>query len=186
MAGREPWWKAPLSRALPKLRDASVTTGWQADEIVVTRAGQPVERLRASDIDRVTLVHSGEGESPGEIRAVIFETTARAVLLSADTGIAGRVLFERQAYWAQRNCIYWINERRVSWPSNRAAARWPFASRQPQHGSLAPPALAAVLNQADLTGPHTWEQRKQRRIERRRPFRGGAPAAAHATGSALS
>jgi hypothetical protein len=160
---------------LPRTKQAPVRTCWRADEIVVTQGGELIDRLRAATIERVTLVHAGEGESPSEVQAVLFEMADRAVLLGAASGIAGRVLFERQAYWSQRNCIYWVGERRVSWPSVLGEPRWPFGRpRVPQHRTLTPAAAASLLDRAEVTGPHTWEERKQHRIERRRPFPGHA------------
>ena len=159
----------------PRAMQAPVSTCWRCDEIVVSRDRECIDRLPASDIQRATLVHRGEGDSPGEVRAVLLETSERAVLLSVTSGIAGRVLFERQAYWSRRNCIYWVSERRVTWPAAFAGSRWPFVRpRLPQHRCLTPSDAAALLDRAEVTGPHTWEQRKQHRIERRLPFPGWA------------
>jgi hypothetical protein len=142
--------------------------------------------LRASDIEHVTLVHAGEGESPGEVRAALFEMAERAVLLGAASGIAGRVLFERQAYWAQRNCIYWVGERRVSWPSVLGEPRWPLMRpRVPMRRTLTPAAAASLIDRAEVTGPHTWDERKRHRIERRRPFPGHAIGATAVHGGML-
>jgi len=165
---------------LPRTDKASpIATCWRGDEIVVTQGIEPIDRLRASRIDRVTLLHAGEGESPGEVRAALVHSAGRAVLLGAESGIAGRVLFERQTYWAQRRCIYWVAERSVDWASVFGAARWPFVRLHlPQHCTLTSTAAATLLDRAVPSGPHTWEQRKQRRIERRRPFRGQPIAAA--------
>ncbi|HSW26778.1 MAG TPA: hypothetical protein VLJ62_28745 [Burkholderiaceae bacterium] len=159
-------------------KQAPIRTCWRADEIMVTQCGEVIDRLRARRIERVTLVHAGEGESPNEVRAALIQTAGRTVLLGAASGIGGRVLFERQAYWAQRNCIYWVAERCVDWPAVFGASRWPFACpRLPLHCTLTHAVVSALLDRAELTGPHTWEQRKQHRIERRRPFRGQAIAA---------
>jgi hypothetical protein len=163
---------------LPRTKQATVSTCWRADEIVVTQGGELVDRLRAGAIERVTLVHAGEGESPGEVRAALFEMTDRVVVLGAASGIAGRVLFERQAYWSQRNCIYWVDQRRVAWTSVVGEPRWPLVrTRVPQHRTLTPAAAASLLERAQVTGPHTWNERKRHRIERRRPFPGHAIAA---------
>jgi hypothetical protein len=160
---------------LPRASQAPVRTCWRADEIVVTQVGELIDRLRASDIERVTLVHVGDGESPGEVRAALFEMPDRAVLLGAASGIAGRVLFERQTYWSQRNCIYWVDQRRVAWPSLLGEPRWPLGRpRVPQHRSLTLAAAAALLEHAEVTGPQTWDERKRHRIELRRPFPGRA------------
>jgi len=164
---------------LPRASQTPVRTCWRADEIVVTQGGELIDRLRASEIERVTLVHAGDGESPGEVRAALFEMADRAVVLGAASGIAGRVLFERQAYWSQRNCIYWVDQRRVYWPAVLGEARWPLArARVPQHRTLTPAAAASLFERAEVTGPHTWDERKRHRIERRHPFPGRAIGAA--------
>ena len=104
-----------MNWTLLAVKETHLRTCWQADGIVVTKgSGEWIDRLRADDVDRVTLIHAGEGESPAEVRAAVFELTGRVVLLDAASGIAGRVLFERQAYWSHRNCIYWVHQRRVS------------------------------------------------------------------------
>jgi hypothetical protein len=173
--------------SLARTQQAPVETYWQADEIVVTQGGELVDRLRAGGIERVTLVHAGDGESPGEVRAALFEMADRAVLLGAASGIAGRVLFERQAYWSQRNCIYWVSERRVAWPAVLGEARWTLLrSRVPQHRALTPAAAASLLERAQVTGPHTWDERKRHRIERRRPFPGRAIGATPVHGGMLT
>lgn len=171
---------------LPRTKQAPVTTCWWADEIVVTRGGEPIDRLRSGDIERVTLVHAGAGESPGEVRAALFELADRAVLLGAASGIAGRVLFERQAYWSQRSCIYWVDQSRVTWLAVLGQPRWPLVrARLPQHCGLTTATAAALLDRAQVTGPHTWDERKRHRIERRRPFPGRAIGATAVHGGML-
>lgn len=165
-------------RAWPTARPEPATTCWNGNAIVVARRGEPIDRLCSGEIERVTLIHAGAGESPGDVRAALFELAGRTVLLGAETGITGRVLFERQTYWSQRNCIYWVDQRRVAWPAVLGEPRWPWLRpRVPQYRSLAPAAAAALFEHAQSTGPHTWDERKRHRIERRRPFRGHAIAA---------
>jgi hypothetical protein len=152
---------------------------WRGDEIVVTRGAECIDRLPAGEIRRVTLIHHGAGESPGDVRAALFETPERAVLLRASSGVAGSVLFERQLYWSQRDCIYWVGERGVAWRLALGGSRWPPGrTALPEHRRLSPADAASLLERAALTGPHTWDQRKQYRIERRRPFPGWAIGAA--------
>ena len=155
-----------------RIRDAQLRSSWQGDEIVVTRGDELVDHIPADQIVRVTLVHAGEGESPGDVRAAVFELADRVVVLGAASGIAGRVLFERQAFWSPRNCIYWVSERCVSWPELQSESRWPFTRQGVQHRQLTPSDAEALYERWDVTGPHTWEQRKRHRIERRRTFPG--------------
>jgi hypothetical protein len=171
---------------LLRTKETPLKTRWQANEIVVTQGSALIDRLRASEIERVTLVHAGEGESPGEVRAAIFELGGRTVVLGAESGIAGRVLFERQAYWSQRSCIYWVNQRQVSWPLMAGASRWPLRRRVPQHQSNTPDSAASLFDRSDVTGPHTWDQRKWHRIERRRHFPGSVIGSAQPHSGALA
>ncbi len=167
-------------------KTAPLRTCWQADEIGVMRAGETVDRLPAQEIERVTLVHIGVGESPIEVHAAIFELPDRVVVLGAQCGIAGRVLFERQSFWTQRNCIYWVSHRHVAWPAAEGDSRWPFARQAPAHLQLTPAAAKHLFQCTDATGPHTWEQRKQYRFERQRPFGGRHVGATQVQGSLMT
>ncbi|MFO1219903.1 MAG: hypothetical protein U1E89_16170 [Burkholderiaceae bacterium] len=158
-----------------RAKQSPVKTSWRGDEIVVTQGVERIDGLRAGEIERVTLIHRGAGESPGEVRAALFEMSGRAVLLRATSGVIGRVLFERQAWWSRRNCIYWVSERCVTWPPSVGRRRWRFGRTElPQVRTLLPADVASLFERTAVTGPHTWEQRKQYRIERRRPFPGWA------------
>jgi hypothetical protein len=171
---------------LAKTKETHLQSSWQANEIVVTRGDQTIERLQADDIVRVTLVHADAGDSPGEVRAAFFELRDRVVLLGAASGIAGRVLFERQAYWSERNCIYWVSQRCVVCPEIQRQSRWPFARQAPLHRQLTLAAARSLLEHSDISGPHTWDQRKQVRIERRRPFPGRVAAATQAANNVMT
>ena len=175
-----------LTWTLPRAHPAPIETCWQADVIVVTRGRTVVDRLCADAIERVTLIHAGEGESPGEVRAALFELADRAVLLGAASGIAGRVLFERQAHWARRGCIYWVSERRVGWSSLPGEPRWPrLRARVPSHCTLTHAAAATLVDRGEAAGPQTWDDRKRLRIERRRPFPGRTVGATPVHGGML-
>lgn len=157
-----------------KAKQGFVSTRWQGDDIVVIRDNKVIDSLRSTDIARVMLVHAGEGESPGDVRAALFDLGDRVVLLGASSGVAARVLFERQAFWSRRACIYWAAERSVAWASLLGKGLWPLRTRVPQHAAVTRTVAGALLEHAQLTGPHTWDERKRYRIERRRPFRGHA------------
>jgi hypothetical protein len=163
----------------PKAGQALVSTRWKSDDIVVVRDDKVVDSLRANDIERVMLVHAGQGESPVDVWAALIDLADRVVLLGATSGVAARVLFERQAFWSRRNCIYWADERSVAWTSLLGKGLWPLRVRVPQYAAITRAAAGALLEHAQITGPHTWDERKRHRIERRRPFRGhaiGAPS----------
>lgn len=157
---------------------APLSASWQADAIVITRGDELIEQLHADEIERVTLLHADAGESPAEVRAAIFDLRGQVVLLDAASGITGRILFERQSLWSQRNCIYWVSERSVAWPETPTDSRWWPSRHRPQHLRLTPSAAVALFERSELSGPHTWEQRKQYRIERRRLFPGRSFSAA--------
>lgn len=161
-----------MNWTFPRTKQAPAATRWTGDDIVVVRDNKVIDRLRSNDIERVMLVHAGEGESPGDVRAALFELADRVVLLSAASGVAARVLFERQAFWSRRNCIHWAAERSVAWTSLFGKGLWPLRVRVPSYAAITCAAAGALLEHAEVTGPHTWDERKRYRIERRRPFRG--------------
>ncbi len=166
-----------MNWTFPRTKQGLVGTRWKGDDIVVVRDDKVIDSLRSHDIERVMLVHAGEGESPGDVRAALFELADRVVLLSATSGVAARVLFERQAFWSRRKCIYWAAERSVAWTSVVGKALWPLRVRVPPYEAITRAAAGALLEHTQLTGPHTWDERKRYRIERRRPFRGHAVGA---------
>ena len=149
---------------------SSWRTGWQGQDIVVYRNEAEVDRLHAADIDRVILVHRGSGDSPGDLVQAVVEIGDSTLIFPADTGFAGRVNFERQAYWAERACIYWVSEARAPLPLRLRRSRW-LPGLAPQVYTRVPRTeLAALIERWPMQGPQTWEQRKWRRIERSRPF----------------
>ena len=90
---------------------------WRGMDLVMTRNGEEVDRLHADDIERVILVDDGPGETPGELLFAVIETAVEHLVIPASSGIAGCINFERQAFWASRDCIYWVDARRISgWP----------------------------------------------------------------------
>src|ERR1700754_686564 len=95
---------------------SSWRTAWQGQDIVVFRNEAEVDRLHAPDIERVVLVHRGSGDSPGDLVQAVVEIGDSCLIFPADTGFAGRVNFERQVYWAERGCVYWVNESRAPLP----------------------------------------------------------------------
>ena len=143
-------------------------TAWQAQDIVVYRDDVEVDRVPASSIERVVLVHRGSGESPGDLMFAVVELAQDCLLFPADTGFAGRVNFERQAFWAERACIYWASEANASLPMR--LRRGLFGLGAPQFARMPRTEFAPLLDRWVLEGPQTWEQRKWHRIERSRPF----------------
>lgn len=145
-------------------------TAWQGQDIVVYRDDAEFDRVPVPQIERVVMVHRGPGDSPGDVVRVLVELDTDCLLFSGETGFAGRVNFERQPFWAERACIYWVNERHALLPFSlrRGFSFLPFAA--PAFIRAPRARLDAQMGRWPLEGPQTWEQRKWRSIEARRPF----------------
>jgi hypothetical protein len=152
------------------MKSSSWRTAWQGQNIVVLRNDDEVDRLHAPDIERVVLVHRGSGESPGDLVQAVVEIGDACLIFPADTGFAGRVNFERQAFWAERGCVYWVNEARAPMPLRLRRGRWFPGLTHPVFTRLPRTELSALIEGWPMQGPQTWEQRKWRRIARNRPF----------------
>lgn len=151
---------------------ASYLTAWQGQDIVVFRDEREVDRIHGPDIERVVLAHTGAGETPGDLVYALIELDEEHVLLAAETGIAGRIHFERHEFWAARNCIYWVPASRAHLPARaRPRAGWLNFGRASQMVVRVPKVeLASIVDGWPLQGPQTWEERKWNRIQRSRPF----------------
>lgn len=145
-------------------------TLWQGPNIVVQRDGVEIDRVRAPDVSRVVVVYRGDGDQPGELSYALFELPDEMVIFPAETGIAGRVHFERQAFWAERNCIWWVSEADAGVPPQFRRGPWRLGRAKPDYLRVAKGDLAALVDRWPLQGPQTWEERKWQRIERSRPF----------------
>lgn len=155
-------------------------TAWQGQAIVVYRDDTVVDRVNAQEIERVVFVHQGAGDSPGDLRYAIVETRDEVLVFPDYTGFSGRVNFERQAFWAERGCVYWVSDRHASLPARLRRGRWLMRSAGPAYTRLPRAELAGLLEGWPLEGPQTWEQRKWRRIESGRPFSNSTPGQLHA------
>lgn len=154
---------------------ATWRTAWQGPEIVVYREDEVVDRLHAQHIERVVFVYHGSGDSPGDLLYAIAETGEEALVFPDFTGFAGRVNFERHAFWAERGCVYWVSDRHASLPARLRRGRWFLRAGGPQYARVPRAELSALIGGWPLEGPQTWEQRKWRRIENSRPFANSAP-----------
>lgn len=152
------------------MKAAAWRTAWQGGDIVVYRDDVEFDRLVAAQIERVVLVHRGSGESPGDLVHALVEVDADCLLFPADTGFGGRVNFERQTFWAERGCIYWVNDARAGLPLRLRQGSWFRRFGPPTFRRLPRAEVAPLIARWPLEGPQTWEQRKWRRIARSRPF----------------
>lgn len=145
-------------------------TAWQGPEIVLFRGDQEVDRLSAESIERVVLVHQGRGDSPGDLLYALVQLPQDVLLFPSETGFAGRVNFERQAFWNQKQCTYWVPNSQAHLPLRFRTASWWLRLSGPSFVRIPREQIVGVIDQWPLEGPQTWEQRKWRRIERARPF----------------
>jgi hypothetical protein len=146
-------------------------TAWVGNDIVVYRNGEAVDRVPSDDIRRVMFVYRGEGQNPGDLAYALVELPDEFVIFPPDSGFAGRVHFERQSFWLQRACVFWVSEATATLPSRLRPFGWWFR----RHANIAfrrvaRSELASSVEGWPLEGPQTWQQRKWRRIESSRPL----------------
>jgi hypothetical protein len=145
-------------------------TAWQGQDIVVYRDEVEVDRLNATQIRRVVFIHRDGGQNPGDLACALVRLADDWMLFPTDTGFAGRVHFERQAFWTERGCVFWVAEEHAPLPLRLRRGRWFLRSAEPGFARVPGTELDALVDGWPLDGPQTWEQRKWRRIESRRPF----------------
>ena len=149
------------------MRPPTLDTRWEGNHLLVLRNEQEIDRIAARDIHRVILVCRG-GDSPSDLRFAVIETTAEHILLPAASGIAGRVHFERQTFWLQRPCVYWVDEARAPLPRRLLPGVWLLRRHVPGYVRLPHEELASVIEAWPLEGPQSWEQRMWAHIVRNR------------------
>jgi hypothetical protein len=155
-------------------------TLWQHNDIVVYRNDVEVDRLPGERIARVWLVYRGRGDTPGDIAQSIVELDGDGgyALFEPNTGFAGRVNFERQSFWEERQCVYWVAAAAAALPWRLRVQAWRADASARALRRIARDELAAWVARWPTDAPQTWEDRKRRRIERSRPF--GYAHGAHA------
>jgi hypothetical protein len=150
-------------------------TAWQGQDIVVYRDDDEVDRVNAQQILRIVFVHRDAGDSPGDLLYAVVELEEECLIFPDFTGFAGRVNFERQAFWAEKGCVYWASDTRASLPLRLRRGRWFLRAAGPDFARVPKIELAPLVEKWPLHGPQTWEQRKWRRIENSRPFASTGP-----------
>ena len=145
-------------------------TLWQQQDIVVYRDDVEVDRLAASRIESVYLVYRGQGDSPGDIGVSVVELDDGYALFEAQTGFAGRVNFERHAFWQEKECVYWVSAAHASLPWRLRLGAWPATAPGRAYRRLERHELDGCVGNWVLEGPETWEDRKRHKIEKNRPF----------------
>ena len=145
-------------------------TLWQQQDIVVYRDDIEVDRLAASSIEGVYLVYRGQGDSPGDIGVSVVELDDGYALFESQTGFAGRVNFERHAFWREKECVYWVSAANAALPWRLRLGAWPATAPGRAYRRLERSEIGDCVANWVLEGPETWEDRKRRRIEKNRPF----------------
>ena len=154
-----------------------LTTRWDGADLLVQRKQEVLDCVGARDIERVILVCDG-GDTPADLEFAVIETATDHVLLPADSGIAGRVYFDRQPYWTERSCIYWLTGRHAPLPRHLVPGIWLLRRHRPTYLRLPIAELAPLIEQWPVDGPQTWEQRKWAQIESKRHLAALARSAA--------
>lgn len=146
-------------------------TAWQGLDIVVTRNDAEVDRLHAPAIRRIVFAQPAHSTGAAELSFAVVELEEQVVLLPADTGFAGRVHFELQAFWAAKACIYWTDAAQARLPARCLARRGlSLRRRAPCCMRLPRDEFAPIIDGWVLEGPHSWDERRWQHIERARPF----------------
>ncbi|MEF7614454.1 hypothetical protein V4F39_11090 [Aquincola sp. MAHUQ-54] len=143
-------------------------TAWRGMDLLVLRGTEEIDRVPAGEIDRVILAYHRAGETPGDLAYALIDTPTHTLLLPPATGIAGRVHFERQAFWAQRPCVYWVPATRAPLPRALRGGWWLLSRRAPSYQRVPRTEVQAEIDRWPLEGPQSWEQRKWERIVRSR------------------
>ncbi|HTP71034.1 MAG TPA: hypothetical protein VML58_02355 [Burkholderiaceae bacterium] len=151
-------------------------TRWQSMELIVSRDGQEIDRVGARDIERVILVYSHRGDTPGDLAYAVLQTREHDLLCPSDSGIAGRIHFERQLFWNERRCVYWAPLARTQLPRKLCPGLWFLRQHTPAFVRLPRDELRDEIARWPLEGPQSWDERKVARIARARPFPALRPA----------
>ena len=140
----------------------------QGHHIAIHRDDVEVDRFDAQQVERVLLLYKGSGDFPGDVVQVVVELPEECLVFGAETGFAGRVNFERQAFWAERNCVHWVSQSRAALPLRLRTGLLKLSP--PAYLRVPKAELANAIGRWPVQGPQTWDERKRRRIERAQPF----------------
>jgi hypothetical protein len=138
-------------------------TRWEGPDLVVLLNDGVVDRIAVSEIRRVIMV-CDHGDRPSDLRFAVIDTGTEHVILPAESGIAGRVHFERQAFWGHEAGVYWVAAPQAPLPRHLRPGLWLLRRHRPAYIRLPASELGPVIEQWPLEGPQTWEQRKWARI----------------------
>ncbi|WP_353093879.1 hypothetical protein [Methylibium sp.] len=147
------------------------STAWSGADIVVRRNSSEVDRLHTPDIRRIVFVQAADAQGAADPSFALVELDAEFVVFPTETGFAGRVHFERQAFWAAKACTYWTNTVTARLPAHCLRRRgFLLAQRGPRFGRVPRADLDALVDQWLIEGPCSWDERRWQRFERSVPF----------------
>lgn len=158
-----------------RMRDTPLTA-WQGMDLLVLRGDEELDRVPSTDIDRVILAYHRGGETPGDLAYAVLLTAGEALLFAPATGIAGRVHFERQSFWSDRPCVYWVPAARAPLPRPMRGGWSLFPRRLPAYLRVPRSEVESDIARWPIEGPQSWEQRKWERIVRSRLLPPAEPA----------
>ena len=144
-----------------------LSTRWVGHDLVVLRDDAQIDRIPGDRIRRVILVCDGS-DAPSDLAFAVIEADGDCVILPAESGIAGRVHFERQSFWTQHPCIHWTTAAHAPLPRHMCPGVWLLRRHRPGYLRVPASAHAPLIERWPLEGPQTWEQRKWARIEANR------------------
>ncbi len=153
-------------------------TAWHGQDIVVYREEEEVDRIHAPSIERVVFVYRSPGETLGDLRYALVQLPDEVAVLPLETGFAGRVNFERQAFWTERANVFWALDSKAPVSFKHPVGRWWLRLGGPVYSRMPRQDIVAAIDSWPLEGPQTWEQRKWALIAKRRPFANLRPVAA--------
>ena len=138
---------------------------------MVLRNEVEIDRVHAPDIERIVFVQPSDSSNVGDLSFTLIELPEEYVMFPVETGLAGRVHFERQTFWAAKACIYWADSLIARLPAHLLARRGlSLGRRAPRFGRIARAELAPLVEHWLLEGPQSWDERRWQRIERSQPF----------------
>ncbi|HSV70250.1 MAG TPA: hypothetical protein VLI72_09060 [Methylibium sp.] len=148
------------------------STQWAGTDIVVLRNDAEIDRVAAPAIRRIVFVQPPDTTSAGDAAFALVELDDEFIVFPAATGLAGRVHFERQSFWAAKACVYWVDDANVARLPVACTARrgLMLGRREPRYVRVPREELAGVVEHWPLEGPQSWDDRRWQRIERSRPF----------------
>jgi hypothetical protein len=148
-------------------------TRWHHETIVVSHNDDDIDRIDAAALQRVLLVCPQGGVAPGDLDLVVFELPDAHVLVRAECGIAGRIHFERQAFWTRHPVVHWLARADAPLPARLSRGVWPWRGL-PHWQRLPRGDLDATLATWPVGPAQSWEERKWQLIRQAHPLAMGA------------